>query len=133
MIDIQKLRELAGKATQGPWKVGTPPPNGEQTIGTMQGLMLFVATTGYYSTPIANAKFVAAANPATILSLLARLEAAEKNAARFEWLMCNAQMGIGQWGKEWDLQIADQPFSAPNHIGEVPAFIDAAIKQEKQK
>ena len=68
-----------------------------------------------------------------ILELLDRLEAAEKNAARFEWLMCNAKMGIGQWGKEWDLQIVDQPFSAPNHIGEVPAFIDAAIKQEKQK
>jgi siroheme synthase (precorrin-2 oxidase/ferrochelatase) len=32
--------------TPGPWRVGTPPPNGEQTIGTFEGLMVAVATTG---------------------------------------------------------------------------------------
>lgn len=34
------------KFTPGPWSIGTPPPNGEQTIGTVVGLMVAVATTG---------------------------------------------------------------------------------------
>ena len=28
------------KFTPGPWHIGTPPPNGEQTIGTVAGLMI---------------------------------------------------------------------------------------------
>ena len=35
------------KFTPGPWRIGTPPPNGEQTIGTVAGLMVAVATTGH--------------------------------------------------------------------------------------
>lgn len=53
----------------------------------------------------------------------------EKDAARFAWILSNAQMGIGQWGKEWDLQVCDQPFPAPNHIGEVRDWIDRAIER----
>lgn len=46
--------------TPGPWKIGTPPPNGEQTIGTDKGLMVATATTGYINTK-ANARLIAAA------------------------------------------------------------------------
>jgi len=46
--------------TPGPWEIGTPPPNGEQTIGTDKGLMVAIATTGYINTK-ANARLIAAA------------------------------------------------------------------------
>ena len=47
--------------TPGPWRIGTPPPNGEQTIGTTQGLMVAVATTGASVPTKANARLIAAA------------------------------------------------------------------------
>ena len=49
------------KHTPGPWKIGTPPPNGEQTVGTDQGLMVAVATTGAGVQTKANARLIAAA------------------------------------------------------------------------
>lgn len=47
--------------TPGPWKRGKPPPNGEQTIGNSQGLMVAVATTGFNVPTLANAQLIAAA------------------------------------------------------------------------
>ena len=47
--------------TPAPWRIGTPPPNGEQTIGTTQGLMVAVATTGASVPTKANARLIAAA------------------------------------------------------------------------
>ena len=51
------------KFTPGPWCVGTPPPNGQQTIGTEMGLMVAVATTGVgmAEETKANAHLIAAA------------------------------------------------------------------------
>lgn len=42
--------------TPGKLRIGTPPPNGEQTIGTYQGLMVAVATTGIDMPTKANAR-----------------------------------------------------------------------------
>lgn len=63
------------KHTPGPWKIGTPPPNGEQTIGNSQGLMVAVATTGFNVPTLANAQLIAAAP-----ELLEALEAFDKAA-----------------------------------------------------
>ena len=51
------------KHTPGPWKIGAPPPNGEQTIGTEAGMMVAVATTGVgmEEETLANARLIAAA------------------------------------------------------------------------
>lgn len=49
------------KATPGPWRIGTPPPNGQQTIGTQGGLMVAVATTGLGMPTLANARLIATA------------------------------------------------------------------------
>ena len=49
------------KHTPGPWNIGAPPPNGEQTIGTQQGLMVAVATTGAGVPTEVNANLIAAA------------------------------------------------------------------------
>ncbi len=46
--------------TQEPWFIGTPPPNGEQTIGTHYGLMVAVATTGASVSSEANARRIVA-------------------------------------------------------------------------
>lgn len=48
------------KHTPGPWRIGAPPPNGELTIGTEQGLMVAVATTGLDMPTEANARLIAA-------------------------------------------------------------------------
>lgn len=52
---------MNAKHTPGPWRIGTPPPNGQQTIGTDQGLMVAVATTGAGVQTKANAHLIAAA------------------------------------------------------------------------
>ena len=51
------------KHTPGPWRIGTAPPNGEQTIGTIRGMMVAVATTGVgmEEETLANASLIAAA------------------------------------------------------------------------
>ena len=33
--------------TKEPWRIGLPPPNGEQTIGDLTGMMVAVTTTGH--------------------------------------------------------------------------------------
>ncbi len=49
------------KFTPGPWRIGHPPPNGQQTIGTKSGMMVAVATVGENCPTTANAKLIAAA------------------------------------------------------------------------
>lgn len=46
--------------TPEPWRIGTPPPNGEQTIGNEKGLMVAVATTGHGVSAEANARRIVA-------------------------------------------------------------------------
>lgn len=83
-IDINKLRRLAQAATPGPWYVtGKLTRYVEARIDG--GLIQEVAACGptkadggYGPQQEANARLIAAANPATISELLSRLEAAEK-------------------------------------------------------
>jgi hypothetical protein len=51
------------KHTAAPWHIGTPPPNGEQTIGAQNGMMVAIATTGVgmKEETLANARLIAAA------------------------------------------------------------------------
>ena len=58
------------------------------------------------------------------IELIERLRQAEKDAARYRWLMQNAKLGIGRNGKDWDLQI-DGP--APDSMSEVGEWIDNRI------
>ena len=84
-IDINKLRRLAQAATPGPWYVtGKLTRYVEARIDG--GLIQEVAACGptkadggYGPQQEANARLIAAANPATISELLDRLEAAEKD------------------------------------------------------
>lgn len=47
---------MKAQHTPGRLKVGAPPPNGEQTIGTESGLMVAIATTGVDHPSKANAR-----------------------------------------------------------------------------
>ena len=96
MTDADKeLRELAEKATPGPWysqygEENTPaeePPqwNGEMYITGVPGTAQYdqssyVATVGYNGCGEADAAFIAAANPARIIELLERVEKADRVA-----------------------------------------------------
>ena len=58
---------------------------------------------------------------ASLRKLMDALKQAEKDAARYRWLMQNAKLGIGRNGKDWDLQV-DGP--APDSISEIGEWID---------
>ena len=60
----------------------------------------------------------------SLRKLMDALKQAEKDAARYQWLMQNAKLGIGRNGKDWDLQI-DGP--APDSMSEVSEWIDNRI------
>lgn len=85
-IDINKLRRLAQAATPGPWYVtGNLTRYVEARIDG--GLIQEVAACGpteadggYGPQQEANARLIAAANPASVSELLDRLEAAEADA-----------------------------------------------------
>ena len=60
-LRISRESEMSeNKHTPGPWVIGRPPPNGEQTIGDKNGLMVAVATTGYGVNSEANARRIVA-------------------------------------------------------------------------
>ncbi len=80
VTDRERLRELAEAATSGPW--------------TEDGLEVF---TGHPGSPLQlkvaegyskkEAAFIAAANPSTILALIAKAEAAERLAEELEYFV----------------------------------------------
>lgn len=84
MIDTKELRRLAQEATPGPWKM-LPVGDGRQKFAVAGSEFLSILTVtdeggATFGTVYddADAKFIAAANPATVSELLDRLEAAEK-------------------------------------------------------
>ena len=90
MIDINELRRLAQAATPGPWKM-LPVGDGRQKFAVANSEFLSILTVtdeggATFGTVYddADARFIAAANPAAINELLDRLEAAEKERDEFK-------------------------------------------------
>ena len=86
MIDFNELRRLAQAATPGPWKM-LPVGDGRQkfTVANSEFLLILTVTDEGGATfgtvyDDADARFIAAANPATITEILDRLEDAESDA-----------------------------------------------------
>lgn len=76
---IQKLRELAEKATPGPWQHSDPwrRKKGQKHIVDANGEM--VSCHGFAATrKEVDGDFIAAANPATVLALIAEIERLER-------------------------------------------------------
>ncbi|EBR9832051.1 TPA: ead/Ea22-like family protein [Salmonella enterica subsp. enterica serovar Anatum] len=87
-IDKQALREVAEKATKGPWKVFSDIDTKTFSIHTPRDKRCenVIKWGGFDCQPNAeaNAEFIAAANPATMLALLDELEAKDKRIAELE-------------------------------------------------
>ena len=82
------------KHTPGPWRIGTAPPNGEQAIGTIRGMMVAVATTGVgmENETLANARLIAEAPE--MLQALRSIAAITTCADQDQDAMCAEIQGI---------------------------------------
>ncbi|MGE5008466.1 hypothetical protein AB8886_18380 [Yersinia enterocolitica] len=83
MNNIEELKKAALAATPGPWEKCDsygPNENGTCVSAVERPDLMIASTAGYYGRDggIANAHFIALANPAAILDLIAQLEAAQK-------------------------------------------------------
>ncbi|MHA3501181.1 ead/Ea22-like family protein [Yersinia enterocolitica] len=86
MNNIEELKKVALAATPGPWEKCDsygPNENGTCISAVERPDLMIASTTGYYGRVggIANTHFIALANPAVILDLIAQLEAAQKESA----------------------------------------------------
>lgn len=70
MIDIERLRELAGKATPGEWMT-KPSSNGPKILHRPNCQQDFIG--------VVDAEYIAAARPEVVGELIDRLEAAERD------------------------------------------------------
>lgn len=84
---MKELRRLAEAATVGIWKASGFDVNSKE-----HGWATVANTELDYDGMAENAAYIAAANPAAILSLLDRLEKAEKDAERLDWLEASTDM-----------------------------------------
>ncbi|ELI8129504.1 hypothetical protein ACT0ZX_004306 [Yersinia enterocolitica] len=100
MNNIEELKKVALAATPGPWgKCDSYGPNENGTcISAVERPDLMIAsTTGYYGRVggIANTHFIALANPAVILDLIAQLEAAQKERDALKSLTVIIRLSAG--------------------------------------
>ena len=105
------------KHTPGPWRIGTAPPNGEQAIGTIRGMMVAVATTGVgmEKETLANASLIAA-TPELLEALRMWLDIHETPAGF-----------AGKYGKALDAAIAAQQLRVEAAASAARAAIAKAI------
>ena len=128
MIDIKELRRLAQAATPGPWKM-LPVGDGRQKFAVANSEFLSILTVtdeggATFGTVYddADARFIAAANPATVIELLDRLEAAEKSDAESIAMYRNARDE-----RDWNVERLED---AIEELTALRAKIEAMEKQE---
>ena len=132
MIDINELRRLAQAATPGPWyATGKLTRYVEARIDG--GLIQEVAACGptkadggYGPQQEANARLIAAANPAVISELLDRLEAAENENAKLHIALAEK---ITSETTLRDLRVVNGSINATFEGGAVQLMVDALADQ----
>lgn len=89
MTDIAKLKEAAEKATPGPWGASKTAfhklPDAKNYVAISGGglsICKMTGSEGMQAADVPDAQFIALANPSTILSLIARMEALEEALTR---------------------------------------------------
>ena len=116
--DLNKLRELAEAATPGPWTVynrnGHNAPD-DDFLGWEFDQGPEEPDRGQFRGP--DARFIAAFNPATALSLLSRLKATEERAERLEGALRRIADGL-------------HDVRAPHRFSAAREIADAALKTE---
>ena len=126
--DLKELERLARAATPGPWtydgdtwELSAPSRKGKVEIATIE--------TGWTepmeSEQQANIAYILAANPAAILSLIAELEQAKKDAGRYRWLVSQPDGGF------FHPVFAVNNFLSWKSKAQYDAAIDAAIAKEQ--
>ena len=95
MTDYAARKALAEAATAGPWVAGHSFINPEGSVDAP------AHTYAYHHNKEANAAYIAAANPAAVLALLADLDAARKADARYETLAAKMRYSHGQGFSEF--------------------------------
>lgn len=113
MSNKEELRRLAREASPGPW--GNTDVSDPTRINSPYDQIAICYRT---SRAIANAKFIAAANPSAVLELLDEIERLQKDAARYQFIRsggayvepCDSSLyvAIAQRGKHYsDLRDLD--------------------------
>lgn len=129
-LNKQALREAAEKATPGPWYVHDKPcEDGNYGIDTSDKEFLAEAVVwwGFARQSIwreEDAKFIAAANPATMLALLDELEAAGKRIAELQ--IARDKCFLSGLKTGWEYGIADDTEGYSREIADAQAVIDRA-------
>lgn len=102
MNNIEELKKVALAATPGPWEKCDsygPNENGTCISAVERPDLMIASTTGYYGRVggIANTHFIALANPAVILDLIAQLEAAQKEIHDLKMKLSDAGCLLVEW------------------------------------
>lgn len=123
MNNIEELKKVALAATPGPWEKCDsygPNENGTCISAVERPDLMIASTTGYYGRVggIANTHFIALANPAVILDLIAQLEAAQKERD-------DLREKVNQADSEWH-KMADRILSAGKRAETAEAALSAA-------
>ena len=135
--DLKELERLARAATPGPWlKVGMPyyhyQIHGAGRDGRDSERICMTTDAVLNDAPpdtrTANADYIIAANPAVILSLIAELERAKKDAGRYRWFADIAVGGSFEKAEDAFAVFADAESCS---YQELDAAIDAAIVKEQ--
>ena len=133
-LDLKELERLARAATPGPWtydgdtwELSAPSRKGKVEIATIE--------TGWTepmeSEQQANIAYILAANPAAILSLIAELEQAKKDAERYRWLAGHCRSTSEHWGGRWSIVVDGPAPKSHDSEDDFDAAIDAAIAKEQ--
>jgi hypothetical protein len=128
---LAEIKVAAEVATPGIWVAEQNTINGVEChcVGVADATTC-VASTGeigdakYGHQSTLDADYIATANPATMRALVARIEALERDAARYRWMVKNVVSGSIGFGDWWIN--ADEPES------EWDSAIDAAIAATEQ-
>ena len=125
---IAEIEACAKIATQGQWEVADGHyPSFKEIKGPSFNVSIVVSATDLdfkdYMARTADAEHIAACNPTTILALISRLRAAEKDAERYRWLRDNCEDVADELGT------AGQIYFGTYQAGRLDAAIDAAMDQ----
>ena len=96
MIDLKEIRAAAEAANQTKWKAYHD--HGWLVVESDDGAVYVKVAKGSFALS-PDAKHIATANPAAILALLDRLEAAEKDAARLEGIIKSLEAQVANQQK----------------------------------
>jgi hypothetical protein len=109
-INKDELRRLAEAATPGLWHHATDVGQvGSVDVGDRVLAQAQQLSPRDNAQRDANASFIAAANPSTILALLDELEAAQRDAERYLKLCRSGRFCPSAFGNGWALQMAGEP------------------------